>query len=93
MDLRSVVKLVTVVLTMLAVGLLLTGAVIAAHGGASCGSAENPCDGSDQALDAAQATYFAIKALTFGLGATLGAAALLLLGYLNQTSDNPARGR
>jgi len=81
MDSRSIVKLASVVLAVLAVGLLLTGMVIALHGASACGTSSNPCDGSDQALDAAQSTYYAIRTLAFGAGATFGVASLLLLGY------------
>ena len=91
MDLRSLVKLTAAVLALLAAGMLVTGIVIATHGASTCGTESNPCDGSDQALDAAQATYFAIKALTFGTSATLGAASLLLVGYLGQWGTNHDR--
>ena len=84
MESRSILKLAASVLAILAVGLLLTGAVIAAHGSVSCGSSSNPCDGSDQGLDAAQATYFAIKTLAFGTGASFGLASLLLVGILGE---------
>ena len=91
MDNRSIVKLAASVLALLAVGLLVTGIVIASHGAMTCGSSSNPCDGSDNALDAALATYFAIKALTFGTSASLAVASLVLFGYLGQTGTKPDR--
>lgn len=91
MDPRSLVKLTAAVLALLAAGLLVMGIMITVHGATVCGSVSDPCDGSDQALDAAQATYYAIKTLTFGTGIALGVASLVLLGYLKQTGPNPPR--
>ena len=91
MDNRTLVRLAAAVLGLLAVGLLLTGTIIAVHDVVSCGTSDNPCDGTDNALDAAQSVYFAVKTLAFGAGLTLAAASLMLLGYLRQTSGRPAR--
>ena len=91
MDNRTLVKLAAAVLGLLAVGLLLTGTIIAAHDVVSCGSSDHPCDGTNDALEAAQSAYFAVKVLAFGAGGALAAASLLVLGFLRQTSGNPAR--